>query len=488
MAKFFPKEIEEKVDGLTYKSDYMLPVKAYISKYAQSKGTNAGVVNVIGDSISVGNAATSNSKQYVSILRENIFRVTNGGVGAGYETVINFQEKPSDITYSGTVGYGTLGPIRKSLVMTVGSTITFTRKAKYVDVLYHKTPTSGSIEVRLNGNLVKTINCTGTDTQDVWTLLESGGTPTNVNPQDTDVYELRCITANVELTGLTTLLQSGYQDTIYFNRMAVSGYVTGDFLNTGQLDSILRVGRFNDSTRQSLFVLAVGVNDIFSFKAVSSTQYKTNLRTIVEYLQSNNQLVVLVVPEHADENLWAPPIEPYENYKTKLLELAKENKVGVIDLSQIDYKGMGMYNDGIHINDKGHYLQSQIFSKALGIEVSIPPIPIATTVKANSVTVEVSSFTANGSNMLKTVAIPTNAMITGIYIKNKTNGLVVPYQDVTDYPNNIGLSYQRDYPSVGFALYYVTAGGFCKTGRGSLGSLLTNTASNAQVIIEYITP
>lgn len=441
-------------------------------------------ITILSDSIGQGVGASAINKSYISLLFSAINAVTNKGVGTGYELNANFQAIPEGFTYGGTYTYGINGPVKKSIILQPGATITFTRAVDYIELYFHKTLTSGKIEFRKNGTLYRTVDCAGTEDLNANTLSAMLQTSSS----SSDTYTLTCINASVELTGVMCWRkQASGCGIIYNNRFAVSGTSTGDYVGAATLESILQVGTFSNR-HTTVFILDLGTNDIYNpSKATSSANYKNNLRTIATYLKNGGHKVVLKVPLRPTGD-WIEIVEPFENYKKADYDLASELNLPIFDLSELNFDST-MYADDLHPNDAGHEYLANAWINFLGIPkaISLPDKPdLSGVATKNQLVINVSSFTANGSNMKVNFTIPTGKTITGVYIKNTTNGLIVPYQDYTDYSNNIGLSVQTDYPSVGGTLYYVTAGGFCKTGRGPLGSLVTNTAANAQIIIEYV--
>ena len=248
----------------------------------------------------------------------------------------------------GAATYGDKGPLHRSLILPVGGTITF--PADFVDfigVWCQRAVGSGSIEVRAAGVLVNTINCSGAAANDVF----SGNGP-YMRGGAAVSYELKAITAPVELTGIYA---SHYVagNTPFIQVHAHSGYATADFTSAAVLASIVAQTIYAGAA--PIYVLALGTNDIFNGDvAVSSAIFKANLLTIVNALLVAG-IPVLTVPTRGTEIVHHPILEPFDNYRLAVYEVARQTGVKVVDFGELDLATLGAFiADGLHPDNKGH--------------------------------------------------------------------------------------------------------------------------------------
>lgn len=353
-----PKQIFDALLPMRVNSQkFELSVMNRITRAKSGVGLGSGSLTIVGDSITEGVGATLTARQYASRVRDAFLSYMGGGYG--YETITNFAALDG-MTIAGTTSFGTKGPCKKSLIMQPNATITFTRDIAYLDVFFHKTPTSGSLEIRKNGTLMKTLNLSGTETANALSFPSSSWTSENTT------YEIKCVGAQVELTGILTLKSAA--NVMHINRIAVSGFSTSDYIGAETLASLNAFGTF--FAAQGVFVLGLGTNDIYSdTKAVTPKVFKQNLKTIITSLKSSNSkhAIVLTVPPKANENTWNPKLASYDEYKKAVYELALEFKCPVADYSVIDFVGNGWYSDGVHPNNDGHFAMAKVLTKTLDI-------------------------------------------------------------------------------------------------------------------------
>lgn len=339
-------------------------IKIYTQRWFEGIGNNglSSFITLIGDSYLEGRGATSESKQYGSIIRDTIFSKNNMGMPKTYEQTLKMDR--TGFSYAGTYSFGSAGSAKKSLILQPNATVTFTRRCNYTDIWYHRTTTSGSVEIRLNNNVVKTINCNGTENLNAW----SGWSNINSNPQDSDVWQLKCIDAQVEITGITNVIWTpNGLDSMYFTRIGVSGVSSSYYADNDTITSIKLQGTYNN-TNKGIFVLEIGTNDIYNpDSATTSEQYKENITNILSSFKNDGHLPVLVIPTKANST-WKEVKEPYSNYVNVALDVANSLGIPFIDLSKVDFSGLNLFsNDGIHPNDNGHYLISKYILDVLGI-------------------------------------------------------------------------------------------------------------------------
>jgi len=322
--------------------DDISPYLEMYRKLGVVQGSN-GSVNIIGDSIAEG-FGVATADEYATLLSKKIFEV-NGTTD--YETNVNFDALPSDISFAGTYALGTKGPCKKSMVLQIGAVITIIRSCSYLDFFYYQDVGAGKLQVRANGTLYKTIDCAGT------TELDACSFPTTISPITAGLsatYTVTVIDGAVELTGITCLNSS--TNAIRCNRFALNATSTADYVDTPTLASIYKVAAMKVATPKNLFIIALGTNEIFSVsKQLSAAGYRANLLTMIQYLRNAGQIVVLVVPPVANA---APIIEPHTNYKVVIYDLASQFDLNVIDFSSIDFIGDDLYVDDYHPNTAGH--------------------------------------------------------------------------------------------------------------------------------------
>lgn len=431
-------------------------------------------INIVflGDSISQGIGASTVDNSYLSKLFNKIKLVTNHGKGSGYEVNANFEAPPEGFTYTGSYSIGSSGAVKKSIILQPGATISFSRACDYIAIFYNQTTSAGSIQLSKNGIIISSINCSGTTQND----KDNIDNMWQMDSAEECTYTLTCLNATVELTAVCTWVKAKTKGNIYFNRFAVSGTATGDYIDTNTLQSIVNIGTWNKRI-PTIFIIALGTNDIYnSSKAVSSTVYKQNLNTIATYLLNAGYWVSFQVPLIPIETI-QPILEPHENYRKAVYDKSNQLEVPLLDLSLAKFNS-SLYADGLHPNDAGHYKLAQIWANFLRI-------PKNTSLSIETLVVELTNFVDDSGNKKYENANLNNISIIGVYIKNKTNDVVVPYRDYIDYSNNIGLVIVKAYSNSNFKIYYNPTGGFCKI-NGLLSSFLTNTPSEAQLIIEYI--
>lgn len=444
-------------------------------------GKASGSIVVVGDSITQGVGATDISKGYAGILADRLNANQNGGYH--YESITQFRVLPSDITISGTVSVGTNGPVKQSLILQPGAVITINRDLTYLDVFYTQDTSAGSLHFNKNGTLYRTFLCAGTTE-----LNKTSFNGAHLQTSGRDTYTITCVGNPVEITALLTLRRNETSSTVF--RCGVSGYTSGDFINPIQTNAISALAKFFICPKGVIF-LNIGTNDIYSVdNSVSPNQFKTNMATILNAL--NGHYICLSVPPIANSSVFPAVKAHHAKYKEIIYGLALQYDLPVVDFSSIDFIGKGLYTDGVHPNDAGHYEMARYICETMGVSFNTTINKYMTTEFLNglkkTITIPLTSFSTNGVISEYSIPLSSDSKVLGIYIKNNTNGLVVNYSDYTDYANSCGLyfmrAYNNDYTTA--KLYYTNVGGFCKTGRGPLGTFTTNTASNADIIIEYI--
>lgn len=459
----------------------------------------AGSICILGDSITASVGATSVATGYSRLLFNTLQNYQQGGYGQDNEVDFNWTSM-GGVSLTGQTA-GTSGPIQRSQVIAVNGTISITRpNATKMAFFYDRTPTSGQVEVRQNGSLLATIDCSGVAAKNIlsaYTTIAAGGA----------TVQFKVIGAPVEFLAIVPIGRNTSQPNISMGmRMAVSGFNTTHFLNSpDQLISIGTCGAIG--TADSIYVLAVGTNDIYT-AARSPTEYTNNLRTIGATLESYRQsnVIVLVVPPQADEALHpvAIPAYTYEDYKVAIYALANEKKWAVIDHSTLKLKEQSLYVDGIHPNDRGHQIMASNALKSFGLPLQSPITGIlADAIGAKSDAVmyrkraDLTTFTGTTTRekTLTSLGVTASDFITGIYIRWKTSGVMIPYQDCQDLQNGVGMQILRSFSGAEYLvakIFYKSVAndgtGFASP-QGALSTNILNTIdgyNDAEVIVEFI--
>lgn len=307
---------------------------------------------IIGDSIIEGYGVANYSDQWATKL-QGLWNSQTGN--NDYETWVNFAPLNGLASYgftlAGTYSIGNLGAVKKSLIMQPNCTLTFTSDLLFLDFFYHQTPTAGSLEVRKNGTLIKTINCSGTDT------LDKTSFPSAMMGQGSSTYEVKCINASVELTGIIRLNKRNFPNAINQIRCAAAGYTTADFANNEVLESIKRISSGLCYGRSKTYMIFLGTNDCWNTSlGITSSTYYNNLKIIIDKFLEERAIydvrIILSVPNYLSDPTF-PGNEPFVNYRNKIYQLAKEYNLTVIDQSTNQLLQTDINADGIHPNTSG---------------------------------------------------------------------------------------------------------------------------------------
>lgn len=323
--------------------------------------TTAKNIVIIGDSITYG-TGVSDSQAWPSVLQKlinNRAPITQGDFYSRSET--------DRFTLGGSTSYGYKGPLQRSVIMGVNSTITFSAtNLDFVGFWCQRSATAGSVEIYQGASLIRTVSCNGATANDVWS-----GTGNFLRAGTSSLYQLHAITAPVEITGIY-----GYHHvapgTPVIQVHARGGYSSTQFSNADVLASIKA-----QVVLAPTFVLAIGTNDIYNDSmAISSAQFATNMTTIVNSLKAAGS-VVLTVPLRTNETTYRPLLEPFDNYRRAVYQVARATGTRVIDLSIINFDGDSGYyqSDGIHPSPLGHTILADVFFRELHLDSSAPANP-----------------------------------------------------------------------------------------------------------------
>ena len=320
----------------------------------QSIGTRTDVY--IGDSITYGYGVNQN-QSFPYLVQELVNSRLAFGQGS-YQTGGNFDR----VTRSGTIADGTKGPIKSSIIMSSGSSITF--NADHVDYLsfwFDQTPTSGTIEIRQAGTLIRSVNCAGSNQANTFAgtgFILKGGR--NVS------YSLTCSSGSVEVVGVFASKTISYSKSnpVFIEVQAKSGHSSADFTSAASIAAIKAQAIYTGYFPR--YILCFGTNDIYNAsKAVTSAVYRSNIESIISQIGLANGSIVLTVPLSAGNSTYQPVLEPFSNYRDVVYEIAAKYTLDVIDQSEVDLQAVGAYQaDQLHPNNYGHAILADFwFSK-----------------------------------------------------------------------------------------------------------------------------
>lgn len=350
----------------------------------------------VGDSITYGFGVTE-AQAYTNLLATWL---NNQGPGVNADRAIGCTML-NRATPAGSVTTGTKGPLRQSMILAVGASLTFSViDSDYFGFWFQRSAGAGTVTTTVDGTTVDTFSTAGATADDVF---QQGGFRRTGSTASTVV--MTASVAPVELTGVFFSRTIGAGQISLINQSA-SGYATSDFTSAAVLTSIGVQTPYNGAA-YPVYVVALGTNDIYNpIKAVSSATFKSNLDTICQGLRVYG-IPVLTVPLRAEQTTFAPVLESFENYRNAVYELARKYGYYVIDLSMYDLGSTNGYQaDGLHPNAIGNSLLAAIYWNELELYAVTYQMPSGTLALAGA-------YTAFGSNY----AVPAYDM--------QPNGMVV---------------------------------------------------------------
>lgn len=469
-------------------------VIARVNRATQFKA--AGSITILGDSITVGEGATDLTNSYASKVFASVADAQGGGYGVSNEVNFNWSTM-GNVALNGH-SQGTSGPIQRSMIVAVNGTITITRNCSKIGFFFDRTTASGSVEVRQNGVLLTTINCSGTAAKNVQSAY--------VNVVPNVAVQFKVITAPVEFLAMIPITDHASQPNVMMcQRMAVSGWNTTHFLaDPAQLQSVSTCGSVGGS--DAIFVLAIGTNDIYTASR-TPREYTANLRTIgetlVAYRPSNT--IVLTVPPIANETLHPPSYGGYTHadYRQAIYDLSTDTGWAVSDYSTLDLTERSLYADGIHPADRGHQEMAATLLATLGLRQT-PPVQGAVRDLINALPLvnhyrkraDLTTFTGGQyrEKSLVSMGVTSADFITGIYLRWKTSGVMLPIEHCQNFTTSGGEGIQllrsftgADY-SVAKLFYYspLNDGEGFAAAVGPLRGNLVAGYTDVEVIVEFI--
>lgn len=264
---------------------------------------------------------------------------------------------------TGVVTIGSKGPLRRSRIMAVGSTMFFT--ADYINYLsfhFERTPTAGTINIKRAGVLISSNNCAGAAESDVfspssWPNITASGKGV--------VYTLECVGAAVEITGIFAihLPDSSRQNPVMIQYQGLSGASMADYLDIDANGVIAPVSTAINSLKKQIFYanffcrwhLILGTNGIYNTgKQVPVQTYMEHLIALITRINPRQNRIVLYVPLRAGNRSYIPAYAPFETYRTSIYQVARLFGLEVVDLSELDMITNGsLQEDDLHLNEYG---------------------------------------------------------------------------------------------------------------------------------------
>ncbi|MFZ6690219.1 GDSL-type esterase/lipase family protein [Undibacterium sp. SXout20W] len=400
-------------------------------------------VTIIGDSITSGTGASVQANSYPAVLQKLLNNSLPFGQGS-YQSGGMF----NTVTLGGSYTRGTNGPGRNSVILAPGGTITFT--ADYIDtVVFYFTRAAtgvGTLTLTSGGTTLGSQVCTGapgTDVLGILTQLARGGKGVT--------YTITCSVAPVEVTGISAFhalsgaAGSAGTNPYFISVQGFSGYNTNNFTPAPVIASLVAQNPYPQFNFE-IFILAIGTNDIFNVStANTSAQYKANLSSIITQLRAatgTSCTIILQVPLNARSDFRTPVLEPFENYREAIYQLARQFDLDVMDLSELDLLTVGATSDGLHPNDFGHsIIASAWYEKLFGTLVTTPrvdPIVPVAPVTAVAGTLLQSTMTKGGvvnlSGQLLTSNVTSGTQIASVALSSaplQQKVLIAPYWNGT---------------------------------------------------------
>jgi len=313
------------------------------------------------------------------------------------------------VTLSGSTAFDVSGPAGRSLVLAPGAFLTFnTDNANFLAVYYAQKSTTTTISISDNKtSVVETVSTTTGSGKNVL----AGNTTLRYCPDVTTVKIQNTGANPIELTGIFVACQTADQGILpqVFSR---SGTILADW----DMSSVLAQTFYKTNTYPT-YVMAVGINNIYSARATTAAVYKTQLLSACNALlagHSGKSNVVIVFPYKLNI---AEVVEPFLNYQVAAYEVANQLGIQIIDLNDIGMltSGGAMLSDTIHPSQFGYNaIADHIFSELGLANISVPPLVGVLTPGAGA-----TSFTARATLKDKTVSLSGYIQV--------PNGIALPY-------------------------------------------------------------
>jgi hypothetical protein len=273
------------------------------------------------------------------------------------------------ITTSGSIGFGTNGPVARSTILASGASITFTGNYNQVDVFYTQQSGAGTLAFAFNGATFKTLSCAGSTVLDVF----SGPTVTG-HTGASGPYTITASGGSVELTGLVRLGQpiatAGTPGPILTMRQAHGGYTTVSF-GTAQVNSIIAQAQNLSglgSAATPEYTVSLLTNDALFGNSPRPSTFQTNLTRIMNALTASGaSRVEVVTPTRPLYASWGTNYASGQSFDTFIgiaAAVCKSLGIPLLRLDEIDMVGEGiLYSDNLHWNNTSNQVVFDTYAR-----------------------------------------------------------------------------------------------------------------------------
>lgn len=380
-------------------SPHQLDIQAHNPLTRAGVGSDVAARSIVwlGDSI-LNNAFVTYPQGFIGQLQSKLQRTSPGAI-SNYVPLADLRDY---LSFTGTITYGTSGPLQQSVILPAGATAALT--ANYVDFFcpYYKqsaTLTTTFTITDSNASFVDTqTTATGSaDSVRACNLgtLRKGGTGATFTITNTGSHPL-------ELNGILISAFNNGQGP-YLQSMGYSGYTTTNFNNSTAIADIVTQTVY---PTDAVYIIALGTNDIYSSPGVSSATYLANITAIASGILSHAPNATIVLTHPLIPNGESTILEPLINYTSKIDTYAAANGYDVIDLSALNFNFNPSitYYDAVHPSVFGHSLLAQFYWDRLSLGSYVPP-------KQNF------AITAAAPYTVVSTCGPVNASLTGTVVK-----------------------------------------------------------------------
>jgi len=328
-------------------------------------GDKKGVFAIVGDSFSVGSGSTTFANRFSTIVSNSILNSSNG---YGYFSIINLNS--ALLTTTGT--YISSGVVSSRLSLSSGQSITITGKvARYYDVIYDASLSTGSLEFRLNGILLFTKTISGTGLKTTFPTIIGGA---NTPVLQSDIVTITSVGGTVVVTSVENLKQAIDTPKVYVIAKSGTGYQ--DYVSTSNLDEIAYYLNSREGVKTVL--LALGTNNMYSAsKHLTPEQTTDNITLFINGITSRcgASNFIITIPAKSDEIIF--PIQEsgytYEDYVNHIYKYCKDNGHTPVryDQTKLGTGDSNYLSDGVHPNDVGHKILANKINETLNITTKV---------------------------------------------------------------------------------------------------------------------
>lgn len=319
----------------------------------------------IGDSITAGFSSLNPgpTSSYVDIMQKMLSEKLNSNC-CNRASFCNMDYE----TKTGTWTRGTEGPIKRSIILNTGATISF--YADYVDlvqVFYKKKETTTTITVSCSApSITETLTTIPGNSIDRLEISNYFYSNHNAKITITNTGE-----NSIEITGIGLYTQN-HTGGVYFHNFSSPGYTTENYANNDVLNAI--VAQTFGSQNAPIYIIELGTNDCYA-SLVSPSDFKNNLDYIVSGILSRAPTagIALCQPwvKYGNGARNGTP----EKYRDAINAIAVKYGCSVFDGAEL---ALNRYNsvlraDDIHPSAEGYKLLARWFWKKLGLDTFEQP-------------------------------------------------------------------------------------------------------------------